>query len=102
MSKSFEQIFSESNPHGFSSYEGPCTCCQPKPTDKVTKAYARGVQDERERFSDDVMFIAGQRAEQERIINILKIEEKLLYDQAKLEGSYLVTKLIGLIKGENK
>lgn len=85
MSKSFEQIFSESNPHGFSGYEGPCTCCQPKPTDKVTKAYARGVQEERD-----------------RIIGLLKIEEKRLYDHAKLEGSYLVTGLIELIKGKNK
>lgn len=50
MSKSFEQIFSESNPHGFNGYEGPCTCCEPKSTDKVTKAYARGVQEEQARI----------------------------------------------------
>jgi hypothetical protein len=85
VSKSFEQIFSESNPHGFKSYEGPCTCCEPKSTDKVTKAYARGVQEERKRITD-----------------LLKTEEKRLYDHANIGGSYLVTGLIELIKGENK
>lgn len=40
--------------------------------------------------------------EQERIISLLKIEEKRLYDHANISGSYLVTGLIETIKGENK
>lgn len=83
MSKSFEQIFSESNPHGFGGYEGPCTCCKPKSTDKVTKAYARGVQDE-----------------QERIIKLLEHERNAANEQTMIWN--ILNGAIALIKGENR
>ena len=38
------------NDRNFSGYDGPCVCCQPKPTEKTAKAYARGVKDERNRI----------------------------------------------------
>ncbi len=80
MSKSFEQIFSESNPHGFGGFDGPCKCCEPKPTEKVTKAYNRGVTEERERII------------------------KLLEAECDCNDLYTCTPhyLIALIKGENK
>ena len=81
MSKSFEQIFSESNPRGFTGYDGPCKCCEPKPTDKVTKAYNRGITEERE-----------------RIISLLKEEERRLYEDDKnIQWSYAFSKAIDLI-----
>jgi hypothetical protein len=84
VSKSFEQIFSQSNPHGFTGYDGPCKCCEPKPTEKVTKAYNRGVTEERER--------------------IIKLLERLW---EKTQGTDLpavvaLPEAIALIKGENK
>jgi len=82
VSKSFEQIFSESNPHGFSGYEGPCTCCQPKPTDKVTKAYNRGATEERERILNE----------------LIHADTRSLPDEA-MAGWYFAVKLI---KGEHK
>lgn len=89
MSKSFEQIFSESNPHGFGGYEGPCTCCKPKSTDKVTKAYARGVQEERDRTI--------------KLLENLLIEE-FFPDRHTYERLHnqLITQILTRIKGENK
>ena len=82
MSKSFDEIFSESNPRGFTGYEGPCKCCEPKPTDKVTKAYNRGVAEERERILNE----------------LIHADTRALPDEA-MAGWYFAVKLI---KGNDK
>lgn len=62
-------------------YEGTeCKCCSPKPVEKVTKAYARGVQ-----------------GEQERIMKLLEQEQA----RTKL-GFIQYQRIADLIKGENK
>ena len=39
------------NKHNFKGYEGPvCACCNPQQPEKVTKAYSRGIADERQRI----------------------------------------------------
>ncbi len=82
MSKSFEQIFSESNPHGFGGFDGSCKCCETKPIDKVTKAYNRGATEERERILSE----------------LIHADTRALPDEA-MAGWYFAVKLI---KGEDK
>ena len=76
--------------------EGPaCKCCAPKPEgEKITKAYARGANDERE-----------------RIIKLLEEEIQRLVDMAgqrdggpawRSAGIENCERTIALIKGENK
>ena len=76
--------------------EGPeCKCCAPKPEgEKITKAYARGVSDERK-----------------RIIKLLEDEIQRLVDMAgnrvhgdtiwRPAGIEVCERIIALIKGEN-
>ena len=73
----------------FKNESAQCACCAPKEIDKVTKAYARGKDDERERIIKLLENAIPSK-------NIKEMSVKYYVERK------VVDTLIALIKGENK